>query len=220
MTRSASSSSTRSDVRDPGRDGPGLPRGGRGRRARGVSREGAVPRSGEAGSLLRRRATRLAPTRSDVPGVSGGAFFWNAILFTRAPAPRGRRPDLGAAIDHSRAPTSSTSASASRFARQGWPSCAVATRCPSMTRSSRASGSATSWPSRLPTGRPTCSLASVPRSATASARSDRGRCRGRRPGVRRVDEADGKAPEAAEAPRTPASKAWSDLERLLLPFGA
>ena len=40
-----------------------------------------------------------------VPGVSGGAFFWNALLFTRALRAAGLRTDLGAAIDYSRALT-------------------------------------------------------------------------------------------------------------------
>jgi uncharacterized protein with von Willebrand factor type A (vWA) domain len=40
-----------------------------------------------------------------VPGVSGGAFFWNAMLFTRALRAAGLRTDLGAAIDYSRALT-------------------------------------------------------------------------------------------------------------------
>jgi len=40
-----------------------------------------------------------------VPGVSGGAFFWNAMLFTRALRASGLRTDLGAAIDYSRALT-------------------------------------------------------------------------------------------------------------------
>ena len=39
------------------------------------------------------------------PGVSGGAFFWNALLFTRALRAAGLRTDLGAAIDYSRALT-------------------------------------------------------------------------------------------------------------------
>jgi uncharacterized protein with von Willebrand factor type A (vWA) domain len=40
-----------------------------------------------------------------VTGVSGGAFFWNALLFTRALRARGITTDLGAAIDYSRALT-------------------------------------------------------------------------------------------------------------------
>lgn len=40
-----------------------------------------------------------------VPGVSGSAFFWNAMLFTRALRAAGLRTDLGAAIDYSRALT-------------------------------------------------------------------------------------------------------------------
>ena len=40
-----------------------------------------------------------------VPGVSGSAFFWNALLFTRALRASGLRTDLGAAIDYSRALT-------------------------------------------------------------------------------------------------------------------
>ncbi len=40
-----------------------------------------------------------------VPGVSGSAFFWNALLFTRALRAAGLRTDLGAAIDYSRALT-------------------------------------------------------------------------------------------------------------------
>jgi uncharacterized protein with von Willebrand factor type A (vWA) domain len=39
------------------------------------------------------------------PRVSGGAFFWNAILFTRALRAAGLTTDLGAAIDYSRALT-------------------------------------------------------------------------------------------------------------------
>ena len=40
-----------------------------------------------------------------VPGISGGAFFWNALLFTRALRAQGITTDLGAAIDFSRALT-------------------------------------------------------------------------------------------------------------------
>jgi uncharacterized protein with von Willebrand factor type A (vWA) domain len=40
-----------------------------------------------------------------VATVSGGAFFWNALLFTRALRASGLRTDLGAAIDYSRALT-------------------------------------------------------------------------------------------------------------------
>jgi len=40
-----------------------------------------------------------------VTGVSGGAFFWNALLFTRALRAQGITTDLGAAIDYSRALT-------------------------------------------------------------------------------------------------------------------
>jgi uncharacterized protein with von Willebrand factor type A (vWA) domain len=43
--------------------------------------------------------------RQPVPGVSGSAFFWNAMLFTRALRAAGLRTDLGAAIDYSRALT-------------------------------------------------------------------------------------------------------------------
>jgi uncharacterized protein with von Willebrand factor type A (vWA) domain len=38
-------------------------------------------------------------------GVSGGAFFWNALLFTRALRAEGITTDIGAAIDYSRALT-------------------------------------------------------------------------------------------------------------------
>lgn len=40
-----------------------------------------------------------------VHGVSGGAFFWNALLFTRALRAAGITTDIGAAIDYSRALT-------------------------------------------------------------------------------------------------------------------
>jgi uncharacterized protein with von Willebrand factor type A (vWA) domain len=40
-----------------------------------------------------------------VQGVSGGAFFWNALLFTRALRAAGMTTDLGAAIDYSRSLT-------------------------------------------------------------------------------------------------------------------
>ncbi len=40
-----------------------------------------------------------------VAGVSGGAFFWNALLFTRALRSEGITTDIGAAIDYSRALT-------------------------------------------------------------------------------------------------------------------
>jgi uncharacterized protein with von Willebrand factor type A (vWA) domain len=39
------------------------------------------------------------------PGISGSAFFWNALLFTRALRAAGLRTDLGGAIDYSRALT-------------------------------------------------------------------------------------------------------------------
>jgi uncharacterized protein with von Willebrand factor type A (vWA) domain len=38
-------------------------------------------------------------------GISGGAFFWNALLFTRALRTEGITTDIGAAIDYSRALT-------------------------------------------------------------------------------------------------------------------
>ncbi len=41
----------------------------------------------------------------NVVGVSGGAFFWNALLFTRALRAEGIVTDIGAAIDYSRALT-------------------------------------------------------------------------------------------------------------------
>ncbi len=40
-----------------------------------------------------------------VASVSGGAFFWNALLFTRALRAQGITTDIGAAIDYSRALT-------------------------------------------------------------------------------------------------------------------
>jgi len=40
-----------------------------------------------------------------VAGISGGAFFWNALLFTRALRSEGITTDIGAAIDYSRALT-------------------------------------------------------------------------------------------------------------------
>ncbi len=40
-----------------------------------------------------------------VAGVSGSAFFWNALLFTRALRAEGITTDIGAAIDYSRALT-------------------------------------------------------------------------------------------------------------------
>jgi uncharacterized protein with von Willebrand factor type A (vWA) domain len=43
--------------------------------------------------------------RAPVSGVSGGAFFWNALLFTRALRSAGLTTDIGAAIDYSRALT-------------------------------------------------------------------------------------------------------------------
>jgi hypothetical protein len=39
------------------------------------------------------------------PGVSGSAFFWNTLLFTRALRAAGLRTDIGGAIDYSRALT-------------------------------------------------------------------------------------------------------------------
>jgi uncharacterized protein with von Willebrand factor type A (vWA) domain len=44
-------------------------------------------------------------TAVGLPPVSGGAFFWNALLFTRALRSAGLETDLGAAIDYSRALT-------------------------------------------------------------------------------------------------------------------
>lgn len=44
-------------------------------------------------------------TRVAATGVSGSAFFWNALLFTRALRAQGITTDLGAAIDYSRALT-------------------------------------------------------------------------------------------------------------------
>jgi uncharacterized protein with von Willebrand factor type A (vWA) domain len=42
---------------------------------------------------------------ASVAGVSGSAFFWNALLFTRALRAEGITTDIGAAIDYSRALT-------------------------------------------------------------------------------------------------------------------
>lgn len=47
----------------------------------------------------------VTPAANTTPGVSGGAFFWNALLFTRALRSAGLTTDLGAAIDYSRALT-------------------------------------------------------------------------------------------------------------------
>jgi len=47
----------------------------------------------------------LASAGSERLGVSGGAFFWNALLFTRALRAAGLTTHLGAAIDYSRALT-------------------------------------------------------------------------------------------------------------------
>ena len=47
----------------------------------------------------------MAGARPSVAGVSGSAFFWNALLFTRALRSEGITTDLGAAIDYSRALT-------------------------------------------------------------------------------------------------------------------
>ena len=89
MTRSASSSSTRRTCARSGarRPGPSSRRPwSEGWGGLGVSREGAVPRSGEAGSLPPPSGDPgSAPTRSDVPGVSGGAFLERHPLHPRAP---------------------------------------------------------------------------------------------------------------------------------------
>jgi hypothetical protein len=47
----------------------------------------------------------VAGSGPSVLGVSGGAFFWNALLFTRALRSEGLTTDVGAAIDYSRALT-------------------------------------------------------------------------------------------------------------------
>jgi uncharacterized protein with von Willebrand factor type A (vWA) domain len=47
----------------------------------------------------------MAETHPPATGVSGGAFFWNALLFTRALRAEGITTDIGAAIDYSRALT-------------------------------------------------------------------------------------------------------------------
>ncbi len=47
----------------------------------------------------------MTGTGRAVTGVSGGAFFWNALLFTRALRAEGITTDIGAAIDYSRALT-------------------------------------------------------------------------------------------------------------------
>jgi uncharacterized protein len=47
----------------------------------------------------------MTPAATTMPGVSGSAFFWNALLFTRALRSAGLTTDLGAAIDYSRALT-------------------------------------------------------------------------------------------------------------------
>ena len=47
----------------------------------------------------------MSATQRVATGVSGAAFFWNALLFTRALRARGITTDLGAAIDYSRALT-------------------------------------------------------------------------------------------------------------------
>jgi uncharacterized protein with von Willebrand factor type A (vWA) domain len=47
----------------------------------------------------------MAQSSRPVTGISGGAFFWNALLFTRALRAEGLTTDIGAAIDYSRALT-------------------------------------------------------------------------------------------------------------------
>ena len=47
----------------------------------------------------------MNPDRDPVASVSGGTFYWNALLFTRALRSAGLSTDIGAAIDYSRALT-------------------------------------------------------------------------------------------------------------------
>jgi uncharacterized protein len=47
----------------------------------------------------------MAERHQAISGVSGSAFFWNALLFTRALRAAGISTDIGAAIDYSRALT-------------------------------------------------------------------------------------------------------------------
>ena len=53
----------------------------------------------------RSRLDAVTQSPKPVAGVSGGAFFWNALLFTRALRAQGITTDIGAAIDYSRALT-------------------------------------------------------------------------------------------------------------------
>ena len=47
----------------------------------------------------------MTESRAAGARVSGSAFFWNALLFTRALRGEGITTDIGAAIDYSRALT-------------------------------------------------------------------------------------------------------------------
>lgn len=156
------------------------------------------------------------------PAVSGGAFFWNALLFTRALRAAGLTTDLGAAIDYSRALTlidigereQVRAAGSALFVRRRdevpiydevfarfWQRYELAIERPD-------------WPDDLPPGvgpmerQRVHEVGTTDEAATEAVAAALG-------------DGQGEETEAGDArDDVPASKAWSDLERLLhKPFG-
>jgi uncharacterized protein len=160
---------------------------------------------------------------SGASGVSGGAFFWNALLFTRALRAAGLTTDLGAAIDYSRALTlidigereQVRAAGMALFARRRDEVPIYDEVFARFWQRYELALDAVDWPADLAPGLGPMARQHVREIAKRDELEADALVSGG------LAEADGEPAEGPEpADETPASKAWSDLERLLhKPFG-
>jgi uncharacterized protein with von Willebrand factor type A (vWA) domain len=156
-------------------------------------------------------------------GISGGAFFWNALLFTRALRAAGLTTDLGAAIDYSRALTlidigereQVRAAGLALFVRRRDEVAIYDEVFQRFWQRYELAIDAPDWPADRPAGIGPMERQRIREVATAEdAMADA-------LAVGAQATGDGESAEPPEqADDAPASHAWSDLERLLhKPFG-
>lgn len=162
-------------------------------------------------------------TGEPVHAVSGGAFFWNALLFTRALRAAGLTTDLGAAIDYSRALTlidigdreQVRAAGSTLFARRRDEVPVYDEVFARFWRRYELAIEAPEWPDDLPPGVGPMERQRVSEVGTSDAEAADALAVG--------SEIEGEA-EAPDRPEPPddgsASTSWSELERLRhKPFG-
>jgi uncharacterized protein with von Willebrand factor type A (vWA) domain len=155
--------------------------------------------------------------------LSGGAFFWNALLFTRALRAAGLTTDLGAAIDYSRALTlidigereQVRAAGMTLFVRRRDEVPIYDEVFARFWQSYELAIDAVDWPIDAPPGIGPMERQHIHEAVTGEEAEADALASGA------LTEADRDASERPQSPEdTPASKAWSDLERLLhKPFG-